>query len=157
MFAAAAVTYAVPVIGKIGSALGSYDKEKDEDRRRGNAEVDAIARSTKNKNAYLWMLARSGRAGTVIVPGDVGGGRGAGSYEGWASEPARDDAWKRYQALKPIFEPQTQFSGNESPDEKVAEREQAQAIAQAGSWVGVIVVVGLLVGALLLGGRKAAA
>lgn len=155
MLAFAAVTGASKVAGGLGSFFGSYDKETDQHRQETNADFERLARGG-NMNAYRALLGRSGRAGTIII-NEPFGNHPAGSYDGWASEPAKNDAYNRYKALQPIMEPELNFVGHESPDELAASRADAQQRASmAGGWGLGLVLVALVLGALVMG-RKAPA
>jgi hypothetical protein len=158
MLAAAAASAALKIAGPAGDFLGSYDKEKDAARQATNARAYAIAQDggPLGIEAFHFLKGRSGKYGPLLVrpiPGVTDGG----SIDGWGSDPAKLDAYKKATALAPKYEGAALPNPGDTTQSTVLTNPltgQPVQVATAGLNAGPLVVVGLIVAVLWLATRK---
>lgn len=151
----------LPVVAVMGASkvikgvFGNQHPE-DPDRFNKNALAFRLAQGG-NREAYKFLMGMSGKYGSIeIAP--IPGLTDGGAASGWATDATRSDAYSKVKALQPLFDAQLNFTGHQSPDEIVAQRELNQVTpAVAGGWGFGLIVVALLLGALAMGGKRAPA
>lgn len=154
--AVAGVSAAKSVASGISSYLSSYDHVKDAERQAKNA-LAFTAAAAGSSNAFQFLKGMSGQHGAVTVlpqPGITEGG----TASGWASPPARQDAERKYQSLRPKFEgnglPNPDGTTPTTGNDPITGQPTATRPAEAGMTVPMMVLlVGLAIGAYLLSKR----
>jgi hypothetical protein len=146
MLPVAAAVSAVPVIKGALAGLGSYDPVKDANRQRGNQEAYTLA-AAGNRAAFDYLRARSGKFGELMVGAIPALGKTAQMTGGWASEPARVDAYKKFKQLEPQFTALDNGGGTGTLPGQVVDPTNAEKVTLASSVTPIflgVVVLGLL-------------
>lgn len=147
--AKAIVSGAKSAVKAVTHAFDSYDHDKDAGRRKTNAGVYDLARATHEQAAYDFLRGMSGKFGKVAIlapvpPANITADKVPTFASGWASPPAREDAFQKQAALKA-----------DGYDQPTLAQQAAAAATSRPAKLGFGLLVGLaLVGVAMSGGPK---